>query len=119
MPCHAANTSAVPASARANTLGNRSSHSTQRVSTRATLSLIHIYIQSLGILRDLRKAYGGDLTGTDADVFLRMMIAASLDVSGRARLWTGYPGFVSDPLVRYNMIKVFQMCIRDSSSAAW
>ena len=66
------------------------------------------YIQSLGILRDLRKAYGGDLTGTDADVFLRMMIAASLDVSGRARLWTGDPGFVSDPLVRYNMIKVFR-----------
>ena len=32
------------------------------------------YIQSLGILRDLRKAYGGDLTGADADVFLRMMI---------------------------------------------
>ena len=66
------------------------------------------YIQSLGILRDLRKAYGGDLTGADADVFLRMMIAASLDVSGRARLWTGDPGFVSDPLVRYNMIKVFR-----------
>lgn len=66
------------------------------------------YIQSLGILRDLRKAYGGDLTGVDADVFLRMMIAASLDVSGRARLWTGDPGFVSDPLVRYNMIKVFR-----------
>lgn len=66
------------------------------------------YIQSLGILRDLRKAYGGDLTGADADVFLRMMISASLDVSGRARLWTGDPGFVSDPLVRYNMIKVFR-----------
>lgn len=66
------------------------------------------YIQSLGILRDLRKAYGGDLTGADADVFLRMMIAASLDVSGRARLWTGDPGFVSDPLVRFNMIKVFR-----------
>ena len=66
------------------------------------------YIQSLGILRDLRKAYGGDLTGADADVCLRMMIAASLDVSGRARLWTGDPGFVSDPLVRYNMIKVFR-----------
>lgn len=66
------------------------------------------YIQSLGILRDLRKAYGEDLTGADADVFLRMMIAASLDVSGRARLWTGDPGFVSDPLVRYNMIKVFR-----------
>lgn len=66
------------------------------------------YIQSLGILRDLRKAYGADLTGADADVFLRMMIAASLDVSGRARLWTGDPGFVSDPLVRYNMIKVFR-----------
>ena len=66
------------------------------------------YIQSLGVLRDLRKAYGGDLTGADADVFLRMMIAASLDVSGRARLWTGDPGFVSDPLVRYNMIKVFR-----------
>lgn len=66
------------------------------------------YIQSLGILRDLRKAYGEDLTGADADVFLRMMISASLDVSGRARLWTGDPGFVSDPLVRYNMIKVFR-----------
>lgn len=66
------------------------------------------YIQSLGILRDLRKAYGADLTGADADVFLRMMVAASLDVSGRARLWTGDPGFVSDPLVRYNMIKVFR-----------
>ena len=36
MPCHAASTSAVPASASANTLGNRSSHSAQRVSTRAT-----------------------------------------------------------------------------------
>ena len=66
------------------------------------------YIRSLGILRDLRKAYGADLTGADADVFLRMMVSASLDVSGRARLWTGDPGFVSDPLVRYNMIKVFR-----------
>lgn len=66
------------------------------------------YIQSLGILRDLRKVYGADLAGDDADVFLRMMISASLDVSGCARLWTGDPGFVSDPLVRYNMIKVFR-----------
>lgn len=66
------------------------------------------YIQPLGILRDLRKVYGEDLTGADADVFLHMMISASLDVSGRARLWTGDPGFVSDPLVRYNMIKVFR-----------
>ena len=66
------------------------------------------YTKSLGILRDLRAAYAADLKSSDADVFLRMMIAASLDVSGRARLWTGDPGFVSDPLVRYKTIKVFR-----------
>ena len=36
MPCHAASTSLVGAQARASTVGNRSSHSSQRVITRAT-----------------------------------------------------------------------------------
>ena len=55
------------------------------------------YIKSLGIFMRLRKTNAADLTapGADADVYLRMMVAASLDVSGRARLWTGDPGFVS------------------------
>lgn len=68
------------------------------------------YIKSLGIFMRLRKTNAADLTapGADADVYLRMMVAASLDVSGRARLWTGDPGFVSDPLVRYYTIKTFR-----------
>lgn len=66
------------------------------------------YIKSLDILRDLRTQNKADLESADADVYLRMMVAASLDVSGRARLWTGDPGFVSNPLVRYRMIKTFR-----------
>lgn len=67
------------------------------------------YITSLGVLARLRAAHLADLAdGADADVHLRMMVACSLDVSGRARLWTGDPGFVSDHLVRYETIKTFR-----------
>lgn len=66
------------------------------------------YIASLDILRRLREENAADLERADADVHLRMMVAASLDVSGRSRLWTGDPGFVSDPLVRYRTLRVFR-----------
>lgn len=66
------------------------------------------YIKSLDVFRRIHAAHGEDLAGADADVYLRMMISASMDVSNRIRLWTGDPGFVSDPLVRYETIKTFR-----------
>lgn len=66
------------------------------------------YIKSLDTFRRIREANAADLEREDADVHLRMMIAASMDVSNRVRLWTGDPGFVSDPLVRYQTIKTFR-----------
>lgn len=71
------------------------------------------YITSLGVFARLRAAHMDDLASAnshDADVHLRMMVSCSLDVSGRARLWTGDPGFVSDHLVRYETIKTFRDC---------
>ncbi|MDO5042261.1 MAG: discoidin domain-containing protein [Slackia sp.] len=66
------------------------------------------HIGALDILRCLRDAHPSDLEGDDADVHLRMMVSAALAQSNRSRLWTGDPGFVSDPLVRYETIKVFR-----------
>lgn len=66
------------------------------------------YIKSLDTFRRIRAAHPDDLKAADGDVFLRMMISASMDVSDRIRLWTGDPGFVSDPLVRYETIKTFR-----------
>lgn len=66
------------------------------------------YIKSLDTFRRIRAAHLDDLKAADGDVFLRMMISASMDVSDRIRLWTGDPGFVSDPLVRYETIKTFR-----------
>lgn len=66
------------------------------------------YIKSLDTFRRIREAHVDDLRAADADVYLRMMISASMDVSNRIRLWTGDPGFVSDPLVRYETIKTFR-----------
>lgn len=71
------------------------------------------YITSLGVFARLRAERMDDLVSAnnrDADVHLRMMVSCSLDVSGRARLWTGDPGFVSDHLVRYETIKTFRDC---------
>lgn len=66
------------------------------------------HVSALDILRRLRAAHPEDLEGAEADVHLRMMVSASLAQSGRSRLWTGDPGFVSDPLVRYETIKIFR-----------
>ena len=66
------------------------------------------HVAALDILRRLRAAHPEDLEGAEADVHLRMMVSASLAQSGRSRLWTGDPGFVSDPLVRYETIKIFR-----------
>lgn len=66
------------------------------------------HIGALDILRRLREAHPADLEGDEADVHLRMMVSAALAQSNRSRLWTGDPGFVSDPLVRYETIKVFR-----------
>lgn len=66
------------------------------------------HVGALDILRRLRAAHPEDLAGAEADVHLRMMVSASLAQSGRSRLWSGDPGFVSDPLVRYETIKIFR-----------
>lgn len=66
------------------------------------------YLKSLDTLRRIREVHGDDLKAADGDVYLRMMISASMDVSDRVRLWTGDPGFVSKPLVRYETIKTFR-----------
>lgn len=70
------------------------------------------HVAALDILRRLRASHPEDLAGAEADVHLRTMVSAALAQSGRSRLWSGDPGFVSDPLVRYETIKTFRDDVR-------
>ena len=65
------------------------------------------YSKSLDIFRTLHAAYNADLTGTDADVYLRMMVTPSLTHTANVKYWTGNSD-ASDPVKRYLIYKTFR-----------